>query len=100
MPKRQILKNFHQEKALLSRQDSRQLKNTKKLIKVFPELHDPVVQIYSSGNKHTVVEFVSSGTEPDHVKFELAVCFISTIENGIITKDFTYFNNFDETKIG
>lgn len=66
------------------------------LNKVFPDLHDQVIQIYPSGDKHIVVEFVSSGTAPDASKFELPICTILTIENGIITKDFTYFDNFDE----
>jgi ketosteroid isomerase-like protein len=66
------------------------------LNRVFPDLHDQVIQIYPSGDKHIIVEFVSSGTAPDNSKFELPICTILTIENGIITKDFTYFDNFDE----
>lgn len=66
------------------------------LNKVFPDLHDEVIQIYPSGDKHIIVEFVSSGTAPDNSKFELPICTILTIENGIITKDFSYFDNFDE----
>jgi ketosteroid isomerase-like protein len=68
------------------------------LAKVFPDLHDQVIQTYPSGDNHIIVEFVSSGTGPDKVKFELAICTILTIENGLITKDFTYFDNFDEEK--
>ncbi|MFA9213580.1 MAG: nuclear transport factor 2 family protein [Candidatus Methylacidiphilales bacterium] len=66
------------------------------LNKVFLDLHDKVIQIYPSGDKHIIVEFVSSGTASDSSKFELPICTILTIENGIITKDFTYFDNFDE----
>jgi ketosteroid isomerase-like protein len=66
------------------------------LVKVFPDLHDQVIQTYPSGNNHIIVEFVSSGTGPDKVKFELPICTILTIENGLIIKDFTYFDNFDE----
>jgi len=65
---------------------------------VFPDIHDQVIQIYPSGDKHVTIEFVSSGTTPDSSKFELAICTILTIENGIITKDFTYFDNFEEGK--
>jgi ketosteroid isomerase-like protein len=68
------------------------------LAKVFPDLHDQVIQTYPSGDNHIIIEFVSSGTGPDKVKFELAICTILTIENGLITKDFTYFDNFDEEK--
>lgn len=66
------------------------------LNKVFPDLHDKVVQIYPSGEKHIIVEFISTGTAPDNSKFELPICTIFTIENGLITKDFTYFDNFEE----
>lgn len=68
------------------------------LNKIFPNLHDQVIQIYPSGDKHIIVEFVSTGTAPDNTKFELPICTILTIENGLITKDFTYFDNFDEQK--
>ena len=68
------------------------------LNKIFPDLHDQVIQIYPSGDKHIIVEFVSSGTAPDNTKFDLPICTIFTIENGMITKDFSYFDNFDEEK--
>lgn len=64
------------------------------LNKIFPDLHDKVVQIYPSGENHIIVEFVSTGTAPDNSKLELPICTIFTIENGLITKDFTYFDNF------
>ncbi|WP_395053224.1 nuclear transport factor 2 family protein [Flavobacterium sp.] len=63
---------------------------------VFPDLNDKVIAIYPSGDNHIIVEFVSSGTAPDNSKFELPICTIFTIENGLITKDFTYFDNFEE----
>lgn len=69
-----------------------------KLAKIFPDLHDQIIQTYPSGDKHVIVEFVSSGTGPDKVKFELAICTILTIEKRLITKDFTYFDNFAEEK--
>lgn len=68
------------------------------LNKIFPNIHDSIIQIYPSGDKHIVVEFVSAGTAPDNSKFELPICSILTIENGLITKDFSYFDNFDEEK--
>ncbi len=63
---------------------------------VFPDLNDKVIATYPSGDNHIIVEFVSSGTAPDNSKFELPICTIFTIENGLITKDFTYFDNFQE----
>lgn len=66
------------------------------LNKIFPDLHDQVIQIYPSADKHIIVEFVSSGTAPDNSKFELPICTVLTIENGKITMDFSYFDNFDE----
>lgn len=66
------------------------------LNKVFPDLNDKIIQMYPSGEKHIIVEFVSSGTATDNSKFELPICTIFTIENGLITKDFSYFDNFEE----
>ena len=66
------------------------------LNQIFPDLKDKVVQIYPSGEKNIIVEFVSSGTAPDDSKFELPICTIFTIDNGKITKDFSYFDNFEE----
>jgi limonene-1,2-epoxide hydrolase len=65
---------------------------------IFPDLHDEVVNVYPSDEKHIIVEFVSTGTAADSTKFKLPICTIFTIENGKITKDFTYFDNFDDSK--
>jgi ketosteroid isomerase-like protein len=65
------------------------------LSEMFPDVKDKVIQTYPSGNNHIIVEFVSSGTALDNSKFELPICTIFTFENGLITKDFTYFDNFD-----
>lgn len=66
------------------------------LSSVFPDITDEVMAIYPSGEKHIVVEFVSRGTGPDSAKFELPICTVFTIEEGLITKDFTYYDNFEE----
>lgn len=65
---------------------------------IFPDLRDDIVQIYPSGEKHVIVEFISTGTAEDNSKFELPICTIFTIENGQIIKDYSYFDNFDESK--
>ncbi|GHA78562.1 nuclear transport factor 2 family protein [Pontibacter akesuensis] len=67
----------------------------RELNEVFPDLTDTVVQVYPSGEKHVIVEFVSSGTAPDGTTFELPICTIFTIEDGQITKDYTYYDNFE-----
>lgn len=66
------------------------------LSETFPDLSDKVLQVYPTGEKHIIVEFVSSGTAPDGSEFELPICTIFTIKNGKITKDFTYYDNFEE----
>jgi ketosteroid isomerase-like protein len=65
---------------------------------LFPDVKDKVLHTYSSGDNHIIVEFVSSGTAPDNSTFELPICTIFTIENGLITKDFTYFDNVEEAE--
>lgn len=72
------------------------VKKYSELSNMFPDIRDEIVQIYPSSDKHVVVEFVSSGTAPDGTKFELPICTIFTIENGLITKDFTYYDNSQE----
>ncbi|MPS74439.1 MAG: nuclear transport factor 2 family protein [Chryseobacterium sp.] len=74
------------------------IKKYSELNHIFPDLKDEIKQIYVSGDKNVIVEFVSTGTAPDNSKFELPICTIFTIENGKITKDLTYYDNFDETK--
>lgn len=66
---------------------------------MFPDIHDKVINIYPSGTKHVIVEFVSTGTAPDSSRFELPICTIFTIENGLITKDFTYYDNFENPDV-
>jgi predicted SnoaL-like aldol condensation-catalyzing enzyme len=66
------------------------------LSEMFPDVNDKVIQTYPSGDNHIIVEFISSGTAPDNSKFELPICTIFTIENGLIKKDFSYFDNFEE----
>lgn len=66
------------------------------LQKTFPDIRDRVVQTYPSGANQVIVEFISTGTAPDSSKFELPICTIFTIENGLITKDYTYYDNFEE----
>lgn len=66
------------------------------LSEMFPDVKDEIIQIYPSGDKHIIVEFISTGTAPDGTKFQLPICTIFTIENGQITKDFTYYDNFED----
>jgi predicted SnoaL-like aldol condensation-catalyzing enzyme len=67
------------------------------LSKIFPNIKDEITAIYPSGDIHIIVEFISSGSATDGTTFQLPICTIFTIENGLITKDFTYFDNTDET---
>ncbi len=63
------------------------------LNQIFPDIKDEVVQMYPSGEKHVIVEFISSGTAADKSTFRLPICTIFKIENGLITEDFTYYDN-------
>ena len=72
------------------------VKKYSELNQMFPDIKDEIVQVYPSGSKHITVEFVSTGTAPDGTKFELPICTIFTIEKGMITKDFTYYDNFED----
>lgn len=74
------------------------VKKYTELNQIFPDLKDSILQVYPSGDKHIIVEFVSTGTAPDQSKFELPISTIFTIEDGKITKDYTYYDNFEEAK--
>jgi hypothetical protein len=78
----------------LSRQQV--IKKYTELNQVFPDLKDRVLNIYPSGDKNIIVEFISTGMAADRSKFILPVCTIFTIENNMITKDYTYYDNFEE----
>ena len=64
------------------------------LNEMFPDIKDDVIAIYPSGDKHVIVEFVSSGTAPDGTEFKLPISSILTIEEGVIVKDYNYYDNF------
>ncbi len=59
----------------------------------FGDVKDSLVAVYPSGDKNVIVEFVASGTLSDKTRFQLPICTVFTIENGKITKDYTYFDN-------
>ena len=59
--------------------------------KMFPDIHDEVIGIYPSGDKVTV-EFVSTGTVSDSIKFSLPIVSILTFKDGLIVKDATYYD--------
>lgn len=62
---------------------------------IFPDIKDSILHLYASGDKHIIVEFLSTGTAPDGSKLELPICTVFTLENGLITHDFTYYDNME-----
>ncbi len=64
------------------------------LAQAFPDVRDSIVAVYPSGEHVVVVEFVSRGSAPDGSKFELPICTIFTLVDSLITRDFTYYDNF------
>jgi steroid delta-isomerase-like uncharacterized protein len=68
------------------------VKKYQELNTLIQDVHDDVKKIYESGN-NVIVEFESKGTGPDGKAFTLPICTIFEIENGKISKDFTYYDN-------
>lgn len=60
---------------------------------LFPDIRDNIQFIGASGNDRVIVEFVSTGTQPDGGKMFLPICTVLTLANGRIVKDFTYYDN-------
>lgn len=85
---------FGQKAVKQTRQQT--IKKYKEMEAMSKDIRDEVVQIYVAGNKTVIVEFVSSGTAPNGTKWSLPICTIFTIENGLITKDHTYYDNPSE----
>ena len=71
------------------------VKKYSELNQMIPDVHDSVINMYHSGD-NVIVEFESSGTAPDGSKFTLPICTVFEIKNGKITKDLTYYDNFEE----
>jgi ketosteroid isomerase-like protein len=71
------------------------VKKYTELHKMISDVHDSIINTYSAGD-NIIVEFESSGTAPDGSKFVLPICTVFEIKNGKITKDFTYYDNFEE----
>ncbi|WDT67256.1 nuclear transport factor 2 family protein [Cloacibacterium sp. TD35] len=69
------------------------VKEYTELQKQIPDVNDSLIAVYPSGKDKVIVEFIASGTLPDKSKYQLPICTIFTIENGKITKDYTYFDN-------
>lgn len=85
---------FGQKAVKQTRQQT--VKKYKEMESMSKDIRDDVVQLYAAGDKTVIVEFVSSGTAPDGTKWSLPICTIFTIENGLITKDHTYYDNPSE----
>ncbi|TAF44224.1 MAG: nuclear transport factor 2 family protein [Sphingobacteriales bacterium] len=71
------------------------VKKYSELNQIIHDVHDNVINMYYSGD-NVIVEFESSGTAPDGSKFVIPICTIFEIKNGKITKDLTYYDNFEE----
>jgi ketosteroid isomerase-like protein len=60
--------------------------------KTFPDIHDEVKGMYASDDKVTV-EFVSTGSSGDSIKFSLPICAVLTFKDGKIVRDASYYDN-------
>jgi ketosteroid isomerase-like protein len=60
--------------------------------KIFPNINDEVNGMYAANDKVTV-EFISTGSSGDSIKFRLPICSILTFKDGKIVRDATYYDN-------
>jgi ketosteroid isomerase-like protein len=80
-------------KGIVKQTRAETVKKYKELNALFTNFRDSIVNVYPSGDKHVTVEFISKGTAPDGTLFELPIITVFTVENGFISKDFTYYDN-------
>jgi hypothetical protein len=85
-------------KGIVTQNKQQTIKKYTELNAVFPNLQDKIVNTYVANDSIIVVEFISTGTAIDNTSFKLPICTILTLRNGLIVKDFTYFDNFDEAE--
>lgn len=58
---------------------------------MIPDVKDSLISTLVCGDQ-VVVEFISKGTINDVGPFELPICTIFEIKDGLITKDYTYYD--------
>lgn len=59
--------------------------------KMFPDLHDEIVSLETSGD-NVIVQFIASGSSGDSIQFKLPIAAILTVKSGKIVKDATYYD--------
>jgi ketosteroid isomerase-like protein len=69
------------------------LKKYTELSQQIPDVRDSIINMYHAGN-NVIVEFESKGTGPDGKPFVVPICTIFEFQNGKISKDLTYYDNF------
>lgn len=80
-------------KGIVKQTRTETIKKYKELNGFFPDIRDSVVAMYPSGDKVVTVEFISKGKGQDGTVLELPISTIITVENGFISKDYTYYDN-------
>ncbi|HWA33618.1 MAG TPA: nuclear transport factor 2 family protein [Cyclobacteriaceae bacterium] len=65
------------------------------MTKLFPDLHDEVTGMYTSGDK-VIAEFIATGSMSDSVKFRIPIAIVLTMKDGLIVKDATYYDPPDQ----
>jgi hypothetical protein len=76
----------------LSQTRSQIINKYTRLNKTIPDIHDSITQIITEKNI-AVIQFVSTGTLPNGSKLKLPICSILTFKDGLVIKDFTYYDN-------
>lgn len=59
---------------------------------MFPDIKDEVITIFGKGDK-VAVEFISTGTSGDSIKFKLKISCVLALDKNLIVRDATYYNN-------
>ncbi|MBD1208248.1 MAG: nuclear transport factor 2 family protein [Ignavibacteria bacterium] len=82
--------SFGQEAVMQTRKQI--VEKYKGLESMFPDVKDEIVNVYPSGEKNVIVEFISTGSNNDGTRWKLPICTIFTIESGKIVKDYNYYD--------
>jgi ketosteroid isomerase-like protein len=71
------------------------VKKYQELEQMFPNVSDQIVNVFAAGNT-VAVEFISTGNSGDSISLRLPISAVLTLQNGLIVKDATYYNNCQE----
>lgn len=81
---------------IIKKSKQQQLNKLQTMHQTFPNLSRHITQLYASGNHHVIVEAITEGLAADSSQLSQSTCTIFTVENGKISREYTYHLNLSK----